>query len=195
LETPRSRFRAFLDSGNRRWIFPALAGSGLAHMSSQLVVALTEERDKVASVTPQIWYALLVAWPLFTILCAWLNALLLRLTGRPLGGKASVRDLLAALGWSSMPVALGAPLVAAEALALVQGAAAPEAAGGLSQVAGVLVSFFFGVTAVMAVVRAVISISEAQQITKLRATANIVLALIPAFLLAAAALALGGGPT
>jgi Yip1-like protein len=193
LETPRSRFRAFLDAGDRRWIAPALAGSGLAYMSSQIVLAFTEQRAKVAEVPAQVWYGLLAFWPLFTILCGWLNALFLRFTGRFLGGQASVRDLVAALGWSAMPVALGSPLVAAEAVALIRGAAAPEEAGGLSQTAGLVVSFFFGMTAVMAVVRAIIAISEAQRLSKWRAFANVALALVPAFAVGLMVLVLGGG--
>lgn len=170
---------------------PALLGSGLAHVSSQIVVLLTQERQSVADVPRSGWYAYLLAWPLLTALCAWVNAILLRFTGRFLGGQGNVRDLLTALGWSVMPVAVGAPLILAEALALIQGAADPEQVGGLPRAASIVVSLFFGATAVLALFRLVISISETQRFGKLRACGNLVLSLLPAVLLAVVAVALG----
>jgi hypothetical protein len=81
LETPRTRFRAFLDSGDRRWILPALAGSGLANMASQIVAVFTsDELSKFAQVPVSTWYFMLIFVPALTVLCSWLNALLLRLT-------------------------------------------------------------------------------------------------------------------
>jgi hypothetical protein len=192
LETPRTRFRAFLDSGDRRWIMPALAGSGLAHIASQIVVAFTEERARIAGFPASVWYSLLVFWPVFTVLCAWLNALLLRWTGGWLGGQATVRELLTALSWSVMPVALVSPLIAAEAIALVRGAAAPEEAGGLSEIAGLVVSSLFGITAIMSIFRMVIAVSEAQRFKKRRAVGNFALAALP-FVAVAAALLLAAG--
>jgi Yip1-like protein len=188
LETPRTRFRAFLDAGDRRWIVPALAGSGLAHISSQIVVAFTDEEThaKIAAFPTAAWYAVLVFWPVFTVLCGWLNALLLRWTGRFLGGAGTVRGLLAALAWSVMPVALGAPLIAGEAIALLRGAASPEKAGGLSGIAGHVVNSVFGVTVIMSIFRLVISVSEAQRFNKRKAVANFALAVLPFFLVTAA---------
>jgi hypothetical protein len=172
-------------------VLPALLGSGLAHVSSQIVVLLTQEQKSVADVPRSGWYAYLLAWPFLTALCAWVNAVLLRWTGRLLGGGGNVRDLLTALGWSVMPVAIGAPLVLAEALALIQGAADPEQVGGLPRAASMLVSLFFGATAILALFRLVISVSEAQGFGKLKACGNLVLSLLPALALAAVALALG----
>lgn len=189
---PRARFRAYLEQGDRRWVLPALLGSGLAHVSSQIVVLLTQERASVADVPHSGWYAYLFAWPFLTALCAWVNAFLLRFTGKFLGGEGDVRDLLTALGWSVMPVAIGAPLVLAEALALIQGAADPEQVGGLPKAASMLVSLFFGATAVLALFRLVISISETQKFGKLRACGNLVLSVLPALALAVIAVALGG---
>jgi hypothetical protein len=188
---PRARFRAYLDQGDRRWVMPALLGSGLAHVSSQIVVLLTQEQKSVADVPHSGWYAYLLVWPFLTALCAWVNAVLLRFTGKFLGGEGNVRDLLTALGWSVMPVAIGAPLVLAEALALIQGAADPEQVGGLPQIASVFISLFFGATAVLALFRLVISISETQKFGKLRACGNLVLSLLPALALAVIAVALG----
>jgi hypothetical protein len=188
---PRARFRAYLEQGDRRLVMPALLGSGLAHVSSQIVVLLTQEQKSVADVPHSGWYAYLLAWPFFTVVCAWINAVLLRWTGRFLGGDGSVADLLTALGWSVMPVALGAPLVLAEALALIQGAADPEQVGGLPKAASIVVSLFFGATAILALFRLVISISEAQKFGKLRACGNLVLSLLPALALAVIAVALG----
>lgn len=193
METPRTRFRAFLDSGDRRWILPALAGSGLAQVASQIVVFFTEEHAKIAGYPASTWYAVLVFWPAFTVLCSWLNALLLRWAGRWLGGQATARELLIALAWSVMPVALVAPLITAEAIALIRGAAVPEEAGGLSEIAGLVVSSFFGVTAIMSIFRMVISVSEAQRFQKRRAVGSFVLAILPFVVVATALLLAAGG--
>jgi hypothetical protein len=183
LETARAHFRKFLDSGGKRWVLPALAGSGLAHMASQIVVVFTDEdaKARTASVSISAWYVLLFSAPALTIFGAALNAILLRFTGRWLGGQSTARGLLTAIAWSLMPVALTAPLMTAEALALLRGATSPEAAGGLSAIAEHVVGSLFAVTAVIAIFRLVVSVSEAQQFSKLKAVGNFALASLPFF--------------
>jgi hypothetical protein len=192
LPTPRVRFRAYLDSGDRRFVIPALAGLGLAQVSSQIVVLLTQEQKAVAEIPRSGWYAYLIILPILMVLGAWLNAVLLRWTGRLVGGQATVRELLTAMAWSVMPVALVSPLIAAEALALIRGAADPDQAGGLPGFASALVSLLSAVTFIMAFYRLVISISEVQRFSKLRALGNIALSVAPFFALAVLALLLGG---
>jgi hypothetical protein len=185
LETPRARFRAFLDSGRRRWILPALAGAGLASMATNVVVAFTEDEAKVlaANVPVASWYFFLLLSPALTVAGAALNALLLRWTGRWLGGQSTVRGLLTAIAWSLMPVALTSPLVAAEAIALLRGATSPEQAGGMAAVAERVSSSLYIVASVMAIFRLVVSVSEAQRFSKIKAAGNFLLASLPLLVL------------
>jgi hypothetical protein len=122
---------------------------------------------------------MLIFVPALTVLCSWLNALLLRWTGRFIGGQATTREIFTALAWSVMPLALAAPLILAEALALLRGATDPDKAGGLPGFAGSVVNAFFGVALLMSIFRLVISISEAQRFSKWRAAGNFALALLP----------------
>lgn len=181
METPRARFRAFLDSGGRRWILPALAGSGLAFIATQIVVAYTDEEMKVrtSGVPASYWYGLLLVWPAMTVICTLINALLLRWTGRWMGGESTVRGLLIAIAWAVMPVALTSPLVAAEAIALLRGATSPEQAGGLAAVAERVSGSLFTVTSILSIFRMVVAISEAQRFSKMKAVGNVLLANLP----------------
>jgi hypothetical protein len=181
LETPRARFRKFLDSGGKRWILPALTGAGLASMATNVVVAFTEDEAKALAVNVPVssWYFFLLLSPALTIAGAALNALLLRWTGRWLGGQSSVRGLLTAIAWSLMPVALTSPLVAAEAIALLHGATSPEQAGGVAAVAERVSSSLYVVASVMAIFRLVVSVSEAQRFSKIKAAGNFLLASLP----------------
>jgi hypothetical protein len=195
LANPRERFRAFLDSGDKRWILPALAGSGLAHMSSQVVLAYTDEEMKArtAGVAVSAWYTALALWPIITVACSALNAALLSWTGRWLGGQAARGPLLTAIAWSVMPVALTAPLVAAEAIALLQGAASPVNAEGLAGLAESVAGWFFAVAAILSILRLVVSVSEAQRFSKVKAAGNLMLATLPFFAAAAVMLSIAAG--
>ncbi|HEX4385793.1 MAG TPA: YIP1 family protein [Myxococcales bacterium] len=188
MATPRERFRAYLESGDKRWILPALAGSGLAHMASQVIVAFTDEemQARTAGVPISAWYTALLLWPIATLVASALNAALLGWTGRWLGGQATRASLLVAIGWSVMPVALTAPLVTAEAIALLRGASNPGKAGGLAGVAESITGWAFAVTAIMSILRLIISVSEAQRFSKMRAAGNFVLAGLPFFMVALA---------
>jgi hypothetical protein len=191
LATPRERFRTFLDSGDKRWILPALAGFGLAHVASQVIIAFTDDEMQVrtAGVPVSVWYTALAIWPVLSVVAAAINAALLSWTGRWLGGQATRGALLTAIAWSAMPVALTAPLVTAEAIALLRGAANPGKAGGIAGIAESITGWAFAVTAILSILRLVISVSEAQRFSKVKAAGNFLLAGLP-FLVAGAALLL-----
>jgi hypothetical protein len=175
LSVLRDRFREWLDSGDRRWVIPAIMGAGLAQISSQIVAALTENRETATKLPQSGYIAVLVVWPIFTIALTWLNAVLLRWTGRFLKGSATVRELFVAHGWSLAPVALGSPLIAAEALALIRGAADPEQIEGLPSMAALVVGVVVLYTSVLSIVRFVVAISEVQRFSKWRVLGNIAL--------------------
>jgi hypothetical protein len=171
----RDRFRAWLDSGDRRWVLPSIAGAGLAQISSQFVAMFTQARDDAMKLPQAGFIGMLVLFPFLAIGFTWINALLLRWTGRWLKGVATTREIFVAHGWALAPVALCSPLVAAEALALIRGAADPDQVEGLPSIASLIVGSALLYTSVLAVVRFFISISEVQKFSKLKVLGNLLL--------------------
>jgi hypothetical protein len=178
LSVLRDRFRVWLEKGERRWVLPAIAGAGLAQISAEIVAAFTEQREAAMKMPANGYLALLVIWPICALGFTWLNAVMLRWTGRWLKGVATIREIYAAQGWSLTPIALASPLMAAKALALSRGAADPDQVEGLPEIASLIVGAVFLYASVLFILRFVVSLSEVQKFSKLRVLGNVALTLL-----------------
>jgi hypothetical protein len=174
VHSSRVRFRLQLDADNRRWVLFLFAVTGLSEFGAGLLNAA--DGTDFGPVVILVFVFATIA-PLMAVVSALLVAPFLLWTGRWLGGRATTRDLHAALAWAMLPLAVCAPLVLADLFLACRQALAITTAEASTLArwrtfADPVVRIALLVAALWSGARYVIYLSEAQRFSKWRAVGN-----------------------
>ena len=175
---PRATIRQIVDTNPERNVVALAAAAGVLQT---LLNAVSENYGDQLGLIPILLFALVLA-PIFGVIMLYVVAVLLRWTGRWLGGVGTLRDLRAAIAWGSAPTVMGgvgmlvALLVAGHDLfSTVQPWLARNPT--LMMIAGVGL-MVQGVTAVWSFFTGIKCVAEVQEFSAWKALGNYVLVIL-----------------